>query len=60
MRVVGQDSARVDEERLDIEKPPHAGLCQRLKLLKQQEKPRLTKSSKLSALLTDLRREAET
>src|SRR4029434_7961060 len=58
MRVVGQDSARVDQERLEVENRRARAL---LKAEAEETARELAADNviKASALLTDLRREAE-
>ena len=58
MRVVGQDSARVDEERLDIENRRTLALVE-AEAAETAREAAADKVIKASALLTDLRREAE-
>ncbi|HKG48749.1 MAG TPA: chromosome segregation protein SMC [Pyrinomonadaceae bacterium] len=59
MRVVGQDSARVDEERLEIESRRAQALLE-AEAAETAREAAADKVIKASALLTDLRREAET
>jgi chromosome segregation protein len=59
MRVVGQDSARVDEERLEIENRRAQALLE-AEAAETAREAAADKVIKASALLTDLRREAET
>src|SRR5829696_396105 len=59
MRVVGQDSARVDEERLDIENRRAQALLE-AEAAEAAREAAADKVIRASALLTDLRREAET
>jgi chromosome segregation protein len=58
MRVVGQDSARVDEERLEIEHRRAQALLE-AEAAETAREAAADKVIKASALLTDLRREAE-
>jgi chromosome segregation protein len=58
MRVVGQDSARVDEERLEIENRRAQALLE-AEAAETAREAAADKVIKASALLTDLRREAE-
>ena len=59
MRVVGQDSARVDEERLEVENRRAQALLE-AEAAEAAREAAADKVIKASALLTDLRREAET
>ncbi len=59
MRVVGQDSARVDEERLEIENRRAQALLE-AEAAEAAREAAADKVIRASALLTDLRREAET
>ncbi|HYV83251.1 MAG TPA: chromosome segregation protein SMC [Pyrinomonadaceae bacterium] len=59
MRVVGQDSARVDEERLEIENRRAQALLE-AEAAETAREAAADKVIKASSLLTDLRREAET
>ncbi|HSE18022.1 MAG TPA: chromosome segregation protein SMC [Pyrinomonadaceae bacterium] len=58
MRVVGQDSARVDEERLEVENRRAQALLE-AEAAETAREAAADKVIKASALLTDLRREAE-
>jgi chromosome segregation protein len=58
MRVVGQDSARVDEERLEVESRRARALLD-ADAAEQAREAAADRVIKASALLTDLRREAE-
>ena len=58
MRVVGQDSARVDEERFEVENRKAQTLLE-AELAEQAREAAADRVIKASALLTDLRREAE-
>jgi chromosome segregation protein len=58
MRVVGQDSARVDEERLEVENRRAQALLES-EAAEQAREAAADRVIKASSLLTDLRREAE-
>ncbi|HEY8413873.1 MAG TPA: chromosome segregation protein SMC [Pyrinomonadaceae bacterium] len=58
MRVVGQDSARVDEEKLEVESRKAQALLE-AEAAEQAREAAADRVIKASALLTDLRREAE-
>jgi len=58
MRVVGQDSARVDEERLEVESRKAQALLES-EAAEQAREAAADRVIKASSLLTDLRREAE-